>query len=96
MAERKTHVTEDGKLVPDKLHHLWHCHPAKIREDHKEQIREAGSARGYIRKVKAVLNTKKAGIQWLEDYAAGLIEFHRHPSGRSGQWAKKDPYQSKG
>jgi hypothetical protein len=89
MAERKTHVVENGKLVPDEFHPLWHAHPAKIHEEHEELLRKSGPA-GGIPSPKDVLKTKKEAIKWLDDYAAGLIQWHPPValSTRRGQWRR--------
>lgn len=91
MATRKTHVVENGKIVPSEFHSQWTAHPVKVREDHEEQRRKSGIAYG-IRAVRAVFNTKKKAFQWLDDYAAGLVEFHKHPSGKGGKWST-EPYK---
>jgi hypothetical protein len=90
MATRKTHVVENGKIVPSEFHSQWTAHPSEVREDHKKQRVLSGMAQ-WIRPVRAVFNTKKKAFQWLDDYAAGLVEYHEHPSGKGGQWSK-DPY----
>jgi hypothetical protein len=75
MAERKAHVVENGKIVPDEFHPLWHAHPAKVHEDHEELIRQSGPT-GGVRSPKEILETKNEAIKWLDDYAAGLIQWH--------------------